>query len=226
MKILMFEDDQKIIENVNLILKMAWQDIEFRAVKKAKDGIELFHKEKPDLIIVDICLPDSNGFEVVKRIRDSSSVPILILSVLSDEKDIVRGLELGANDYVTKPFRQMELIARIRNLVRKIALPDEDLSVSSKNIRFGNSIRQAYYNGKEMSLTRTEGLILHNLVKNKNSVVSYQTLSSELWGDSLQSALPSLKVYVKRLRRKLGDNSSPPKVIQNIPQIGYMLVDK
>ncbi|MEQ4489140.1 MAG: response regulator transcription factor [Dehalococcoides mccartyi] len=225
MKILMIEDDHKIIENVDLILKITWPDIIFIVSKRADSGIKLFNKEKPDLVIVDICLPDTNGFEVIKQIRAVSAVPILILSVLSEERDVVRGLELGANDYIPKPFRQMEFIARIRNLTRKSAFPDEDLSIKSRNIRFGLSIRQVYYNGREIQLTRTEGRILHKLLERRNKVVSYQELSNELWGDALPTAIPSIKVYIKHLREKLGDDSLCYKIIQNIPQVGYMLVD-
>ncbi|PKH47751.1 DNA-binding response regulator [Dehalococcoides mccartyi] len=226
MKILMIEDDQKIIENVDLILKIAWPDICFLASKRADGGIKLFNKEKPDLVIVDICLPDTSGFEVIKQIRSMSSVPVLILSALAEERDVVRGLELGANDYISKPFRQMELIARIRNLTRKSVFPDEDLSIKSQNIRFGLSIRQIYYNESEIQLTRTEGRILHKLLQKKNKVVTYQELSNELWGDALQTAIPSIKVYIKHLREKLGDDSLSYKIIQNIPQVGYMLVDQ
>ena len=119
MRILIIEDDQSIVEAISLALQIIWPDAKLLSTHLGEKGIELLQSENPDVIILDLGLPDISGFEVLKRVRLFSEVPILILTVRSDEADIVKGLEWGADDYVIKPFRQMELLSRIKLVTRR-----------------------------------------------------------------------------------------------------------
>ncbi len=225
-KILIIEDDQKIIDNISVIIKIGCSGVTIESSQRGDRGLQLIEKEYPDLVILDLRLPDMSGFDVLKELRKFSRVPVLVVSVMVEEKDIVQALELGANDYITKPFRQMELVARVRNLIRRQPIPEEIINIQCKKLRFGTSIRQLFLEDKEIGLTKTEGRILQRLIQEKGRVVTYQEIAYVLWGDSLPTALPSIKVYIRHLRKKIERNPSRPELIQNVPQMGYILVSE
>ena len=223
MKILVIEDDNEIIECVRLAFRVGWPSVKVVATTCGEKGIELVENESPDVVILDLGLPDINGFEVLKQIRQFSTVPVMIMTVRSDEIDIVRGLETGADEYVVKPFGQMELLARVKAILRRHRpLPGES-SVICGPLNFTYSYRKVKYNNRETSLTATEGLILQLLAENAGQVVSYSTLAERIWGEKYPGAVESLRVYILRLRKKLEKDPGHPTLIISHPGMGYSI---
>ena len=221
MKVLIIEDDQEIVEAVSLAFQIRWPEAKLVSTHLGERGIELVESENPDVTILDLGLPDISGFEVLKQIRLFSSVPVLILTVRADEADIVKGLEWGADDYVVKPFRQLELLSRVKALTRRRG-PEEAPLVCGQ-LHFNPSTGQLLYGEKEISLTRTEGRILHHLMRNAGQVVTHSGLAETVWGDDYPDAADSIKVYVRRLREKLEADPSHPQLILTKAGIGYLL---
>lgn len=224
MKILIIENDQGIVEAISLAFQIRWPEAKLVSTNLGEKGIELVESENPDVVIVDLGLDDISGFDVLKQIRLFSTVPILILTVRSDEADIVKGLEWGADDYVIKPFRQLELLSRIKSLIRRQYPSVEEKTLVCGQLRFDFSIGQLFYGEKEISLTRTEGSILHRLMKNEGQVVTHSALAESIWGDDYPGAADSIKVYIRRLREKLEADPSHPQIILTKSGVGYLLV--
>jgi two-component system response regulator VicR len=222
-KILIIEDDHAIVEAISFALQMNWPDAELLYTHLGEQGIELLQSESPDVIILDLGLPDISGFEVLKRIRLVSDVPILILTVRSDEVDIVRGLEWGADDYVIKPFRQMELLSRIKLVSRRRVSAEEGMPLVCGQLQLDPATGQFFYSGREIKLTPTEGSIMHHLMRNAGRVVTHSGLAEAVWGVDYPDAADSLRVHVRRLRTKLESDPSDPKIILTRAGIGYLL---
>ena len=180
--------------------------------------------ESPDIVILDLGLPDISGYEALQQIRLFSEVPILILTVRSEESDIVKGLEWGADDYMVKPFKQLELLARVKALIRRQAGSSNDQPLTVGTIQFDPNVFQVRKDNKEISLTRTEGSIFYHLLRNAGNVVNYSSLAETVWGDDYPGSADSLKVYIRRLREKLEIDPSNPTLILTRPGIGYLFV--
>ena len=223
MNLLIIEDDREIIEVVSLVFQMRWPEVKLVSTGLGEKGVDLAASENPDVVILDLGLPDISGYEVLKRIRAFSKVPILILTVRADEADIVRGLEWGADDYMVKPFRQIELLSRIRALTRRASSFDKESPLVCGQLRFDPSIRQLTHGEREISLTRTEGTILEHLMRNAGKVVTYPSLAEEVWGAYYPDATDSLRVYIRRLREKVETEPGDPQVILTKTGIGYLL---
>lgn len=223
MKILIIEDDHSIVEAISFALQINWPDAVLLYTHLGEQGIELLQSESPDVIILDLGLPDISGFEVLKRIRLTSDVPILILTVRSDEVDIVRGLEWGADDYVIKPFRQMELLSRIKLVARRRVSFDEGAPLVCGQLQLDPTTGQFFYGEREINLTPTEGSIMHHLMRNAGRVVTHSGLAEAVWGVDYPDAADSLRVHVRRLRTKLEADPSDPKIILTRAGIGYLL---
>jgi DNA-binding response OmpR family regulator len=222
MKILIIEDNTDIIETISVILEVRWPEVEIATAGLGEKGLELAKKEKPDVIILDIGLPDISGYDVLKRIRAFSRVPVLILTVKREEVDIVKGLESGADDYLIKPFHKLELLARIWALIRR-SNPDlaEEVLVSG-DLRYYPVSRQVFLRQKEIAITATEGNILRELLKNSGRVVTYSRLAEAVWGEDYQNANEALWVYIRRLRKKIEENPENPQRILTKSGIGYL----
>jgi two-component system KDP operon response regulator KdpE len=223
MKVLIVEDDRDIVETISLALQIRWPEATLVSTHLGEKGIELVESEAPDIVILDLGLPDISGFEVLKQVRLFSSVPVVILTVRAEEADVVKGLEWGADDYVAKPFSQLELLARIQAQIRGQTRFREEQPLVCGPLRFDPSTRQLRYGEKEVGLTRTEGHILHHLMKNAGRVVTYASLSEEVWGTDYPGAADSLKVHIRRLREKVEDNPSHPRLILTKSGVGYLL---
>jgi len=223
MKVLVIEDDQAIVETITLVLKISWPEAKLVSTHLGERGIELVESENPDVVILDLGLPDKSGFEVLKQVRLFSTVPILILTVSSDEADIVKGLEWGADDYVVKPFRQLELLSRIKLVTRRRGSSVEETPLVCGQLHLNPSTFQLFYGKKEINLTPTEGSILHQLMKNVGRVVTHSSLAEVVWGVDYPDAADSLKVYVRRLRTKLEADPSHPQIVLTKPGIGYLM---
>ena len=222
MKVLLIEDDREIIEAISLAFQIRWPEAKLVSTRLGEKGVELVESEAPDIVILDLGLPDINGFEVLRQIRLFSHVPIIILTVRADEADIVKGLEWGADDYITKPFRQLEFLARVRALIRRRS-PAEEETLVCGSLHLDATTGQLHYNGEEIPLTVTEGHILTHLMKNVGHVVTHSSLAEAVWGDDYPGVADSLKVHIRRLREKIEVNPSHPQLILTKTGIGYFL---
>jgi two-component system KDP operon response regulator KdpE len=222
MKVLIIEDDYKIIEAVSLAFEVGWPDASVCYTRQGEEGIDLVEQEQPDVILLDLGLPDISGFEVIKRVRLFSMIPIIILSVMADEQSVVKALQWGADDYVVKPFRQLELLARVRSNLRKhqaayeipVKIGEISFDPSNHNIKRGNSV---------VHLTNTESRILHSLFLNAGKVVTYESLSNMLWSTYYPEMAEAIRSHIKNLRRKIEPDPSHPALIITRPGTGYLL---
>ena len=222
-RVLIIEDDMEIVDSISMAFRILWPEAELIPTRLGEEGVELVETESPDTVILDLGLPDISGFEVLRQIRFFSSVPIIILTVRSEENDIIRGLEEGADDYVAKPFRQMELVARIKVQLRKQASSEEEPLVVAGTLRFDPTTSQLTYGRREISLTAIEGHIVQCLMKNAGHVVTHSRLAEAVWGDEYPGALDSLRVYIRRLREKLEMDPACPEVILTKSGVGYWM---
>jgi two-component system, OmpR family, response regulator VicR len=224
MKILIIEDDQQIVEAITLAFQIRWPEAKLVSSQQGEKGIELVENEKPDIVILDLGLPDINGYDVLKQIRLFSDIPILILTARTEESDIVKGLEWGADDYMIKPFRQLELLSRIKALTRRKSNTDTESPLTTGSLSFNPVTGQLIFNQKEISLTPTEGRILHHLMRNVGQVVTHSSLADAVWGEDYPGAVDSLKVYIRRLREKLEVEPQQPQLIITKAGIGYLMI--
>lgn len=219
MKILIIEDDIQTIEIVRLAFKLGWPDLLLIEADSGESGLEMAEIEKPDVIILDIGLPDINGYEVLRQIRLFSEVPVIVLTVRSEEVDIVKALSLGADDYLVKPFRQMELLARIKAISRRLHTPEINLEIKCGPFRFGNAITQLSKREEAIKLTNIEGQILYHLMRSNGRCVSNEILAQKVWGEN---AYERIRVNIRHLREKIEDDPANPKYLLNIAGKGYM----
>jgi len=222
MKVLLVEDDREIIDAISLAFQIRWPEAKLVSTRLGEKGVALVESEEPDIVILDLGLPDINGFEVLRQIRLFSNVPTIILTVRSDETDVVKGLEWGADDYIIKPFRQMELLARVKALIRRGGDSEQE-QIKAGALRLDATTGQLYYNEKEITLTVTESLIMGHLMKNSGQVVTHSRLAEAVWGDDYPGAADSLKVHIRRIREKVEADPSHPELILTRTGIGYLL---
>ncbi len=222
MKVLLIEDDREIIEAISLTFQIRWPEAKVVPACLGKKGVELVESEAPDIVILDVGLPDISGFEVLRQLRLFSHVPTIILTVRADEADIVKGLEWGADDYITKPFRQLEFLARVKALIRRQS-PSEEESLVCGLLRLDTTTGQLHYHGKEIALTITENHILSYLMNNAGHVATHSSLAEAIWGDDYPGSADSLKVHIRRLREKIEADPSHPQFILTRIGVGYLL---
>ena len=226
MKILIIEDDPNIVELVSLTFELGWPDIKLIVAENGEKGMNLLEANPPDAVILDIGLPDTTGFEIIKAIRLFSDVPILMLTVRVDERDVVKALTLGADDYLTKPFRQMELLARIKAITRRTQHGDQDLKVSHGPWHFGKTLTELYRGQQLYHLTPIQGQIMQSLIKQAGQFVNAETLAAKIWGEHHAATADDLRVHIHHLRKKFGEGTSSSGAISNKPGLGYMLVSE
>ena len=222
MKVLLVEDDREIVEAISLAFQIRWPEAELIPTRLGQKGVELVESESPDIVVLDLGLPDISGFEALQQIRLFSQVPTIILTVRADETDVVKGLEWGADDYITKPFRQLEFLARVKALIRRQGNEGSD-SVSFGPLKLDATTGQLFVDTREVALTVTETHIAAHLMKNGGRVVTHTSLAEAVWGDDYPGATDSLKVHMRRLREKIEKDPSSPKLILTRTGVGYFL---
>ena len=224
MKALIIEDNLEIANAIGVAIQIRWADANVAITPSGERGVEMVEKEEPDIVILDLGLPDISGYDVLKNIRQFSKVPILILTARSMEDDIVKGLEYGADDYMIKPYKKLELLSRVQALLRRYSnFSDDSVPISCGGMYLNPENGTFKYNNNEIRLTNTERHIMRLLMVNWGHVVTYSTLSDGVWGGDFQDAPSSLKVYIRRIREKLESDSSKPKLILTHSGIGYSL---
>ncbi|MFA7296934.1 MAG: response regulator transcription factor [Dehalococcoidia bacterium] len=227
MKVLVVDDEPDIVEVVTLTFTLRWPDAEVLHAATGAQGIEFARAESPGIIILDIGLPDMDGFQVCDQVRRFSDVPIIMLTARHDEVDKVRGLELGADDYITKPFSHLELLARARAVLRRSEsqVPAaEGPPFVAGPLRVDYASREVTVDGKPVKLTPIEYGILYHLSRNENRVLTFRTLLAKVWGREYVDEVDYLKVHIQHLRRKLGDDPDNQPMIVNERGVGYKFV--
>lgn len=219
--ILMVEDDSTIAFGVKYALEQESFNVDIcKDLESSRENIE---KKEYDIILLDVMLPDGNGYDLCKEIRNTQDTPIIFLTACDEEVNIVMGLDLGGDDYMTKPFRVRELISRIKAVIRRRGKSNE----SKKVLKFGNlSIHtleaRVYKNGEEVFLTSVEYKLLLILIQNKNTVLSRSQILEKLWDVTYDFVNDNtLTVYIKRLREKVEDDSTDPQHIITVRGLGY-----
>ncbi len=223
MKALIIEDDPEVVECVSLALQIRWPEAQLVSTHLGRKGIELVESEDPDVIILDLGLPDISGFEVLREVRFFSHVPIIILTVKEEEADTVRGLEWGADDYIVKPCGQLELLARIKARMRDKDRFAEEVPLTLGSLCFNPLTRQLLYGEKEINLTAIEAHIIHCLMRMGGRVATYSSLAEEVWGEDYPGSVDSLRFHIRRLREKLEADRSRPQLLLTKEGIGYFL---
>ncbi len=224
--ILVVDDEPKIVELITMNLERDGFN-----VISARDGyaaMDKVTKHLPDLIILDIMMPDMDGFETLKRIREVSTVPVIFLSVKGQEFDRVRGLDLGADDYMTKPFSPRELVSRIKAILRRteaksLTATDEIKVDDDLSINFAQ--RKVIVNGKEILLRPTEYRLLYQLVSNAGKLLQHETLLSRVWGPEYRDEDHYVRLYITYLRQKIEKDPKNPKYIISERGLGYRFKD-
>ena len=218
--IVVIEDEAAIRKFLRISLEAHGYRVE--EARLGADGILLCTRNVPDLVILDLGLPDMDGKNVIARLRDWSRVPIVVLSVRSDEQQKVAALDAGANDFVTKPFGISELLARLRVLLRNRDLPNREEAVySAGGLRVDLGGRRVFLAGQETHLTPKEFNLLRVLVRNRGSVLTHQQLLTAVWGPDGVAETQNLRVLVAALRHKLGEDPSSPRYVVTEPGVGY-----
>ena len=226
MKVLIIEDDKRITDIVSLAFQIRWPEAKLYIESKGESGIISVEKESPDIVILDLGLPDISGFEVLKAIRLFSSVPVLILTVMSEREDIIKGLELGADGYMTKPFDQLEMLARVQAILRRTNIINDDTPIKIGSLSFGPTLSKLIYKDNKIDITRVEGIILYNLMKNAGNILTYQKLCELIWGDDYSGCVESIRVHISHLRTKIEEDPNKPKIICTKVGIGYYINEK
>lgn len=224
MKILVVDDAPEIIEAVTLSFNLQWRECEVLGVGDGHSALEAIECQSPDLVLLDIGLPDLDGYEVLRRIREFSDVPVIMLTVREAVLDRVKGLELGADDYITKPFDHLELLARVKAVLRRLALPQPDSRAASfvcGDVEVNFTTRSLYVGGQPVPLTPIEYKLLYHLVRNAGVMLRHETLLARVWGREYTDEIDYLRVYIRRLRQKIGDDPEHPRYIFTERGLGY-----
>jgi len=215
-RVLLAEDDPAISEPLARALRREGYDVDVRGDGRvALEGA----RENPDLVVLDLGLPFIDGLEVCRQMRAmGKTVPVLVLTARADEVDTVVGLDAGADDYVTKPFRLAELLARVRALLRR---NPSDVAPSSEQLRIDPDGRRAWFMDQEMQLTAKEFDLLRVLVREQGKVVSREQLMREIWETAWFGSTKTLDMHISVLRRKLGDDATQPRYISTVRGVGF-----
>jgi DNA-binding response OmpR family regulator len=221
--ILVVDDDVRMLRMIKRMLEL--EGFQVLVANSGDAALKTFEKETPDLVLLDIMMPDIDGYTVCKRIREFSHIPIIMVTAKGDDKEIVEGLETGADDYVTKPFSASELAARVRAVLRRMGVQDKarETVFRFKELLVDFTSHRVMMDNQELKLTSTEYKLLSYISLNAGRVVTPDQLLNKVWGEEYIGAGHLLQVNIARLRKKLGDNAKNPTYIMTRPGIGYIM---
>lgn len=225
-KILVVDDEERMVRFIRLNLEHdGFQVVEaFRGNK----AIDLVRTQLPDLVLLDVMMPDIDGFEVLRLIRETSNVPVIMLTAKGEEEDRVRGLEMGADDYITKPFSPRELVSRVRAVLRRTQMtsgPADEVIQVDDRLKIDFNRREVWVDNELVNLRPTEYRLLYHLVQNAGWVLSHEQILSKVWGYEYQDEPHYVRLYINYLRKKIEEDPSNPKYILTERGIGYRFVD-
>jgi len=220
--VLVIDDESQI----RILLTIALDSEGYHILEAAtgKEGLQMAAVHPPDLILLDLGLPDADGKDILKQLREWYTAPIIILSVRNSEEEIIQALDMGANDYLVKPFRTGELLARIRIWLRQIVSPEQNTVIETAGLSIDLTSRMVKKNNQPVKLTATQYILLSLLARNDNKVLTRQYILKELWGPSYIGQSQYLRVFVGQIRKKIEDDPNHPKIIITEPAIGYRFV--
>jgi two-component system, OmpR family, KDP operon response regulator KdpE len=225
-KILVIDDDENTLWLIGTLL----QHNEFEVLKttSATEGLEMTRDQKPDLVLLDVMMPDMDGWEVCRRLRETSAVPIIFITAKSSVKDVVKGLEIGGDDYVVKPFDNHELLARIRTQLRRGTAERgaDELVFADGDLKINFQTREVTVYGNPMELTPKEFTLLSVLARNAGRVLTRSELITQTWGPEYGEANESLKLYIHYLRKKIERDPNKPEFILTSRGVGYRFANK
>ncbi len=221
--ILVVDDDIRMLRMMKRMLEL--ENFQVITASGGEQALRMFDKETPALVLLDIMMPDMDGYAVLRRIREFSDVPIIMVTARGDDKEKVEGLDIGADDYVTKPFSASELAARVRAVLRRTGSREshQEATFRYKDMIIDFTSRRVIVNGKELKLTATEYKMLSYICLNAGRVVTPDQLLDKVWGEEYVGAAHLLQVNIARLRKKLGDDAKQPNYIMTRSGIGYIM---
>lgn len=223
MRALVVEDSPEVVDTIALCLTIRWPDTTLLSAASGARALEFVEAEAPDIVILDLGLPDMDGLQVLKEIRRFSDVPVIIVTAKGDETARVKGLETGADDYIVKPFSHTELLARVKAVLRRTQQPglwDDEGLISGPGFTVDLGGRRVLRDGTEVDLTATEWKLLSYLVRNQGRVITYGMLAQRVWGSEYVSQ-SAIKMCIRRLRLKLGDDPRKANIIRSHRGHGY-----
>lgn len=227
MRLLIVDDDAEIRASVRLGFELQWRDVDILEAERGTDALRAVEEQRPDLVLLDVGLPDLDGYSVLRDIRAFSAVPVIMLTARDEPIDKVRGLDAGADDYVGKPFDHLELMARVRAVLRRLdlkALAQRVAAYRNGELTVDLEARDVRLAGARVALTTTEWRVLELLVGSAGWIVPHDRLLARVWGRDEPGDLDSLRVYIRRLRAKLRDDATAPRYIETVRGVGYRLL--
>jgi two-component system KDP operon response regulator KdpE len=222
-RVLVVDDEPQIVRGMRVILRNAGYAVESSATKE--EALDAVSVRPPDLMVLDLVLPDGSGVDVCRSVREWSAMPIIVVSAVGDEREKVRALDAGADDYITKPFGADELTARLRALLRRAGDNDEEPAVTLGNLEIDLASRTVKRDGEHIHLTPIEYDLLAELTRHRGKLVTQRQLLSAVWGPEYTRETHYLRVHVAHLRAKLEEDPSRPQHIVTEPGVGYRLID-
>ena len=223
-RILAVDDEKRILTFLTSKLKASGYTV--ITASNGKEAVEQCRVQNPDLVVLDVMMPIMDGIEALKEIRSFSAVPVIMLSAKGADMDKVRGLTLGADDYLAKPFNPDELLARVEAILRRasseVAIrPQDQIVIGGVTIDLDKCV--VFVDGNEKSLTRIEWLLLSKLSQNAGRLMTYEELLTSIWGPEYINDVQILRTWISRLRGKIEQDSANPRIISTIPKVGYMM---
>ncbi|MGR7909120.1 VanR-ABDEGLN family response regulator transcription factor [Lysinibacillus capsici] len=226
LNILVVDDEKEIADLIELYLKN--ENYHVFKFYTAQEALACIEHEKVDLAVLDIMMPDIDGFTILRKIRETLNFPVIMLTAKEEEIDKINGFSLGADDYITKPFRPLELVARVKAQIRRFTFYNQGSKQQEDIIDFAGLVinkntRQVFLNERPISLTPTEFAILWYLCANRGTVISSEQLFQEIWGEKYFSSNNTVMVHIRHLREKMKDAAENPKYIRTVWGVGYTI---
>jgi two-component system KDP operon response regulator KdpE len=222
-RVLVVDDEPQIVRGLRVVLRNAGFEVDSAATKE--EALDALSHRPPDAVLLDLVLPDGSGVDVCKQVREWSHVPIVVVSAVGDEREKVRALDAGADDYVTKPFGSQELAARLRAVLRRAADTGNEPAIEVGDLVIDLADRRVSRDGEQIHLTPIEFDLLRVLAQNRGRLVTHRQLLQEVWGPSYGDETHYLRVHVAHIRRKLELDPARPRYVITEPGVGYRLQD-